>query len=82
MFVGQDFAPLPDWKCYMMGISIFIYQTLDNVDGKQARKTSNYILLRLETSSPIGMLFDHGSDSITGFLLGFQICYIVGIREP
>ena len=28
------------WKSFMMGISIMVYSTLDNVDGKQARRTS------------------------------------------
>lgn len=31
---------LPDWKLVLMAISIIIYQNLDNMDGKQARKTS------------------------------------------
>ena len=30
--------------------------TFDNCDGKQARKTGN--------STPLGMLFDHGCDSL------------------
>jgi ethanolaminephosphotransferase len=33
-----------------------MYQTLDNVDGKQARRTG--------TSSGLGELFDHGIDSL------------------
>jgi len=40
-------------------VNIFIYQTLDNVDGKQARRT--------QESSALGELFDHGCDSL--FLL-------------
>lgn len=32
------------------------YQTLDNMDGKQARRT--------HSSSPLGLLFDHGCDAI------------------
>jgi phosphatidylglycerophosphate synthase len=32
-----------------------MYQTLDAVDGKQARRTG--------TSSPLGQLFDHGEYS-------------------
>jgi ethanolaminephosphotransferase len=35
----------------------FMYQTLDNVDGKQARKT--------KSSSPLGQLFDHGADALS-----------------
>ena len=34
---------------------------MDNLDGKQARKTGN--------SSPVGMLFDHGSDSLVCVML-------------
>jgi ethanolaminephosphotransferase len=32
------------------------YQTLDNADGKQARRT--------KSSSPLGLLFDHGCDAL------------------
>lgn len=38
------------------GCAMIIYQTLDNMDGKQARKTG--------TSSPLGLLFDHGCDAM------------------
>lgn len=30
---------LPAWKLVMMAVSILVYQHLDNIDGKQARKT-------------------------------------------
>lgn len=54
---------LPRWVFLWSAISIFIYQTLDAVDGKQARRT--------KASSPLGQLFDHGCDSfsLTFFLL-------------
>ena len=39
------------WNCSAM----LIYQTLDNMDGKQARKTGS--------GSPLGLLFDHGCDA-------------------
>jgi len=46
---------------FIYGVCIFVYQTLDNIDGKQARKTGN--------GTPLGLLFDHGCDSLTaGFL--------------
>jgi phosphatidylglycerophosphate synthase len=32
------------------------YQTLDNLDGRQARRTGS--------SSPLGLLFDHGVDAL------------------
>eukprot|EP01036_Dinobryon_divergens_P024682 gene24682-33154_t len=46
----------PRWLHFLSGACLFIYQTLDNMDGKQARKTGS--------SSPLGMLFDHGCDAI------------------
>ena len=52
--------PLPGWCCLCNGISLFIYQTLDNLDGRQARRT--------QMSSPLGQFFDHGCDAITGVL--------------
>lgn len=61
-----------------MSLSIFAYQHLDNLDGKQARKTSKN-LYNIESSSPLGMLFDHGSDAVTAFLLAIQVMKILGI---
>jgi ethanolaminephosphotransferase len=43
---------LPGWVCVVEAIGIFLYSTLDAMDGKQARRT--------RTSSPLGQLFDHG----------------------
>lgn len=41
---------------------LFIYQSLDAIDGKQARRTNS--------STPLGELFDHGCDSVsTGYFL-------------
>jgi ethanolaminephosphotransferase len=45
-----------------------LYQTFDNLDGKQARRTNS--------SSPIGMILDHGCDAIAGFLISPCICRI------
>ena len=47
---------VPRWIFLYNSISILIYQTLDNMDGKQARKTGS--------SSPLGLLFDHGCDAV------------------
>ena len=47
----------PRWCWLFNAACLFIYQTLDAIDGKQARKTGN--------SSPLGELFDHGCDSIS-----------------
>ena len=42
----------PPWTAGLAGFCLFTYSTLDNVDGKQARRTGS--------SSPLGLLFDHG----------------------
>eukprot|EP01033_Poteriospumella_lacustris_P014040 gene14040-10032_t len=46
----------PRWLHVVTGVSMFAYQTLDNMDGKQARRTGS--------SSALGMFFDHACDSI------------------
>ncbi len=48
--------------CCIFAFATFFYQTMDAIDGKQARKT--------KTSSPLGQLFDHGCDCLcSAFLL-------------
>ncbi|KAK8897893.1 hypothetical protein M9Y10_000123 [Tritrichomonas musculus] len=56
---------IPVWSQILNGISLFIYQTLDNLDGRQARRTG--------TSSPLGQFFDHGCDAITGVFIMIQV---------
>ncbi|GAA99281.1 uncharacterized protein L969DRAFT_86508 [Mixia osmundae IAM 14324] len=49
--------PCPgSWMYFSFAIGLFIYQSLDAIDGKQARRTG--------TSSPLGEMFDHGCDAI------------------
>ena len=43
---------------------------MDNVDGKQARRTGS--------SSPLGMVFDHGLDAITAYSLTISIAAVLG----
>ncbi len=50
-------SPLPVWAPLCVAVSVFLYQTLDAIDGKQARRTGS--------SSPLGELFDHGCDAVT-----------------
>lgn len=47
----------PRWACFLCALGLFVYQSLDAIDGKQARRTG--------TSTPLGELFDHGCDSIS-----------------
>ncbi|KAK3421775.1 hypothetical protein EUGRSUZ_G02395 [Eucalyptus grandis] len=49
-------SPPPRWVHFAHGILLFLYQTFDAVDGKQARRTNS--------SSPLGELFDHGCDAL------------------
>ena len=58
--------PVPSWVFLINGIALFWYQTLDNMDGKQARNTG--------TSSPLGELFDHGVDALGRLTNIFLIC--------
>lgn len=57
-----DLAPIdlspcaPRWLYFTWAIGLFIYQSLDAIDGKQARRTG--------TSGPLGELFDHGCDAL------------------
>lgn len=51
----------PSWSYFLAAVSLFIYQSLDAVDGKQARRT--------QSASPLGELFDHGCDALSGGLL-------------
>lgn len=48
-------APL--WAYLLCAVGLFVYQSLDAIDGKQARRTNS--------SSPLGELFDHGCDSLS-----------------
>ena len=62
------------WYVYLyFAISIFIYQTLDALDGKQARRTGN--------ASPLGMLFDHGCDSYTLTIFFLVYSFSINLEE-
>ena len=55
---GRAFeGPVDSWLVIIYAFTQFSYFTLDNVDGKQARRTGS--------SSPLGQMFDHGWDAIT-----------------
>lgn len=46
----------PKWLYFTFAAGLFAYQSLDAIDGKQARRTG--------TSGPLGELFDHGCDAL------------------
>jgi phosphatidylglycerophosphate synthase len=41
---------------FSFSLGLFLYQSLDAIDGKQARRTG--------TSGPLGELFDHGKQEV------------------
>ena len=65
IFMYMDFDSwdheVAGWAVALYGACTLIYQLLDNCDGKQARKTNN--------STPLGLLFDHGCDAISTFMI-------------
>jgi len=59
----------PWWTTFSCALGLFIYQTLDAIDGKQARRT--------KTASPLGELFDHGCDSLSTVFVSVASCCAV-----
>uniref|UniRef100_A0A6M2DVT2 diacylglycerol cholinephosphotransferase n=1 Tax=Xenopsylla cheopis TaxID=163159 RepID=A0A6M2DVT2_XENCH len=59
----------PRWACALCAFGLFVYQSLDAIDGKQARRTNS--------SSPLGELFDHGCDSISTVFVALSACIAV-----
>lgn len=69
VFLSGDFRhPVPRWANILSILGILIYQTLDALDGKQARRTGS--------SSPLGELFDHGCDGFMTSLGALNYCTI------
>lgn len=62
IYIPDLVGPGPAWLYFSFAAGLFFYQTMDNIDGKQARKTGS--------SSPLGELFDHGIDSLNCCLGG------------
>jgi ethanolaminephosphotransferase len=62
---GQN-TIMPTWAYIAVAFLVFAYQTLDNLDGRQARRTL--------TSSPLGLLFDHGVDALNATLTTLTVC--------
>ncbi|XP_024942464.1 choline/ethanolaminephosphotransferase 1 isoform X9 [Cephus cinctus] len=62
-------AEAPRWACFLCALGLFVYQSLDAIDGKQARRTG--------TSTPLGELFDHGCDSVSTVFVALSACIAV-----
>ena len=61
----------PNWVFLFNAVAMLVYQTLDNMDGVQARRTGS--------SSPLGLLFDHGCDAFNIVLGSTNWMCAVGI---
>lgn len=61
----------PNWLYLLYSISLFAYQSLDAIDGKQARRTN--------TSGPLGELFDHGCDAVSTAFIMIMNCSCTGL---
>ena len=55
----------PRFNYFICGLALLFYQTMDAIDGKQAR--------RLGRSTPLGQLVDHGCDCITTTFLIYNV---------
>ncbi|KAI9189453.1 hypothetical protein H9P43_000886 [Blastocladiella emersonii ATCC 22665] len=71
LFFSPDLVtPLPSWCYYLFGFGLFMYQSLDAIDGKQARRTGQ--------SGPLGELFDHGCDALNTTLTVLTVAPALG----
>lgn len=71
---SPSFTPSrPSYTYFYAAITLFIYQIMDIADGKQAR--------RLNLSSPLGQLFDHGLDCITSTFILFNMLMTMRVGD-
>ncbi|ORC85622.1 aminoalcohol phosphotransferase [Trypanosoma theileri] len=66
-------AVYPPWVWYYAAAALFIYQTLDAIDGKQARRT--------QMCGPLGELFDHGCDAFLTPLVQVNISCALNVSN-
>lgn len=64
---------VPGWVHIYIAGMLFAYQTLDAVDGKQARRT--------KSSTPLGQLFDHGCDALTTSMILYNLALALGLGQ-
>jgi ethanolaminephosphotransferase len=73
-YFSNDFSSseVPSWVWWFSTAALWTYQTLDAIDGKQARRTGS--------SSPLGQLFDHGCDALTTTIVACSVHSAMGFR--
>lgn len=64
----------PRYLYLLAGLSLLFYMVMDNLDGKQARRTGS--------SSPLGHLFDHGCDALNVTVSGLSLLIVVQLYTP
>ncbi|ODN74868.1 hypothetical protein L202_07172 [Cryptococcus amylolentus CBS 6039] len=64
---------LPSWVYASFGIGLFAYQSMDAIDGKQARRTG--------MASALGEMFDHGCDAINTTLEVVLAAHALGLNR-
>ncbi|BEI80465.1 hypothetical protein CcaverHIS002_0109940 [Cutaneotrichosporon cavernicola] len=69
-YEGKD---LPQWVYASWAFGLFAYQSMDAIDGKQAR--------RLNMGSALGEMFDHGCDAINTSLEVVLACHALGLNR-
>lgn len=62
---------IPPWLLIVWGLCLFMYQSLDSIDGKQARRTG--------MAGPLGELFDHGCDALNTILENLLVSEAMGL---
>ncbi|KPA73429.1 putative aminoalcohol phosphotransferase [Leptomonas pyrrhocoris] len=68
-FAKEFLPPPPAYVLVLAAVALFLYQLLDNLDGHQARRTG--------TSSPLGLLMDHGCDAVNCVIGGLSVAAVV-----
>ncbi|PAA93344.1 hypothetical protein BOX15_Mlig015968g1 [Macrostomum lignano] len=62
---------IPAWLLLYAAFALFVYQTLDALDGKQARRTGS--------ANQLGELFDHGCDAANTLLVTLSLSVATGL---
>ena len=72
-YTGFKGGFIPPWACFFSAFCYFTYMVLDNIDGKQARRT--------KSSSALGLLVDHGTDACTTFFITCGLGAILALES-
>lgn len=64
---------VPPWTLFFFGTCVIVYYNLDNMDGKQARRTGS--------SSPLGMCMDHGLDALGVSFITLGVAMLANVQS-